>query len=295
MTHLPVPPKGHFYDLNLPYDENLRHLELVVQTLKDLGYSAFALSKYIASGSLKKNKNTKKPEMPSAPEKSSSNELLQLSRVTIELKEIDDQITVRDIAASSRFDIIAVEPKTEKLFLTACTQLTVDIITIDGSEKLPFFFRTHQVQAAITRGIQFEFNYAPMIRDPTNRRLTTTSALRLVECCKSKNIIMCSKALHPIELRGPHDVANLGMLFAIKESVVPHIVSHNCRCAIIHSFVRKTAKGAIYLERITDADVISKRFLDHDHEENAGKKARITQIDPSPEKHAIKPRSDTKS
>ncbi|XP_039263581.1 ribonuclease P protein subunit p30-like [Styela clava] len=254
MSHLPIPPKGCFYDLNVPYDENQKHMDSVLTTFKELGYSVLAFSKYIPSGSLKRGGKKKRLQLPTPPDKVNFDGITQLSRITIELSEVDDQITVRDVITHGGFDIIAVEPKTEKLFLSACTQLNIDIITFDGAEKLSFFLRTHQVRAAIARGIHFEFNYSPMVRDPTMRKLTTTCALRLVECCKSKNIIMSSKSLHPLELRGPYDVANLGILFTMKESMVPHLVSHNCRCVVVHSFARKTAKGAVFIQKIESSD-----------------------------------------
>lgn len=273
MTHLPIPPKGKHYDLNVPYNENQKHLELSIQTLKDLGYTVCAFSIYIKSNSTNKGGKRKKVQLPSAPDKQEYDGILQLSRATIELMEIDDQITVRDAASNGKFDLIAVEPKTEKLFLSACTQLHVDIISIDCTERPTFLFRSHQVRAAIARGIQFEFNYAPMIRDPTIRRYTTTAALRLMECCKSKNIILSSKALQPIEFRGPYDVANLGMLFSMTENLVPRVVSHNCRCAVVHSFVRKTAKGAIYAEKMEgDHDTVQKP---DDDEESVSKRPRL--------------------
>lgn len=269
MAHLPIPPKGKYYDLNVPYNENERHLASSVQILKDLGYAVCAFSVYVKSNPAKTGGKRKKVQLPDAPQKQDTDDIIQLSRATIELVEIDDQITVRDIASSGKFDLIAVEPKTEKLFLSACTQLSVDIISIDCTERLSFLFRTHQVRAAIARGIQFEFNYAPMIRDPTIRRYTITTALRLMECCKSKNIIMSSKALQPIEFRGPYDVANLCMLFKMTENLVPHVVSHNCRCAVIHSFVRKTAKGAIYAEKTECGEEMVK------DEESAMKKPKL--------------------
>lgn len=268
---LPIPSKGRHYDLNIPYEENKCHMEALLANAEDLGYSVVALSRYIPSGMMKKGPKQKRVKVPLPPEKVAETNLTQLSRITIELQEVDDQITLRDVVTQGNYDIIAVEPKTEKLFLLACTQQTVDIITFSCSEKLPFFFKTHQVHAAIARGVYFEMCYAPMIRDPTVRRHTTTCALRLVECCKSKNVVFSSNALHPLELRGPYDVANLGLLFALKENIVPHTVSHNCRAVVVHSFTRKTAKGAVFIRK-TENDGVATKTAENTEERCAKKR-----------------------
>lgn len=56
-----------------------------------------------------------------------------------------------------------------------------------------------------------------LTRDSTARRRTITQAHNYHSVGKSKNVIISSEALNPIELRGPHDVANLGCLLALNE------------------------------------------------------------------------------
>jgi len=48
-----------------------------------------------------------------------------------------------------------------------------------------------------------------------------------------------------------YDVANLNCLFALPESSYIHTVSKHCRAALVHGFIRKTAKGAIYVQKMT--------------------------------------------
>ncbi|XP_072335123.1 ribonuclease P protein subunit p30 isoform X2 [Scyliorhinus torazame] len=144
------------------------------------------------------------------------------------------------------YDIVAVLPKTEKLFHVACMTLDIDLICINVIEKQPFHFRRPSVNGAIERGIYFELAYSPAIKDSTMRRYTISNALSLMQICKGKNIIMSSAAERPLELRGPYDIANLGLLFGLTEGDAKAALSTNCRAALLHGETRKTALGVIY-------------------------------------------------
>ncbi|OWK07867.1 RPP30, partial [Cervus elaphus hippelaphus] len=88
---------------------------------------------------------------------------------------------------------------------------------------------------AIDRGVGFELLYSPAIKDSTMRRYTISNALNLMQVCKGK----------PLEIRGPYDVANLGLLFGLSESDAKAAVSTNCRAVLLHGETRKTAFGII--------------------------------------------------
>jgi len=151
-------------------------------------------------------------------------------------------------ATSSRvrlYDIIAVFPKTEKLFHVACTHLDVDLVCVTVTEKLPFYFKRPPINVAIDRGVGFELVYSPAIKDSTMRRYTISNALNLTQVCKGKNVILSSAAERPLEIRGPYDVANLGLLFGLSESDAKAAVSTNCRAVLLHGETRKTAFGII--------------------------------------------------
>ncbi|XP_029788075.1 ribonuclease P protein subunit p30 isoform X2 [Suricata suricatta] len=98
---------------------------------------------------------------------------------------------------------------------------------------------------AIDRGVGFELVYSPAIKDSTMRRYTISNALNLMQVCKGKNVIISSAAERPLEIRGPYDVANLGLLFGLTESDARAAVSTNCRAALLHGETRKTAFGII--------------------------------------------------
>ncbi|TSK14624.1 Ribonuclease P protein subunit p30 [Bagarius yarrelli] len=92
------------------------------------------------------------------------------------------------------FDILAVYPKSEKLFHAACMMYDVDIICIAATEKQPFHCKRAPINGAIERGVFFEISYTAAIRDSTMKKYTIANAINLVEVCKGKNVILSSAA-----------------------------------------------------------------------------------------------------
>lgn len=63
------------------------------------------------------------------------------------------------------YNLISVEPVNEKMFSLACQELDfVDIITIDLSQKIPFYFKAPNINMAISRGVVFELCYSAALR-----------------------------------------------------------------------------------------------------------------------------------
>uniref|UniRef100_A0A7N9ID42 Ribonuclease P protein subunit p30 n=1 Tax=Macaca fascicularis TaxID=9541 RepID=A0A7N9ID42_MACFA len=169
-----------------------------------------------------------------------------LTRLTIIVSDPSHCNVLRATSSRARlYDVVAVFPKTEKLFHIACTHLDVDLVCITVTEKLPFYFKRPPINVAIDRGLAFELVYSPAIKDSTMRRYTISNALNLMQICKGKNVIISSAAERPLEIRGPYDVANLGLLFGLSESDAKAAVSTNCRAALLHGETRKTAFGII--------------------------------------------------
>ncbi|KAI0223767.1 Ribonuclease P protein subunit p30 [Lamellibrachia satsuma] len=72
-------------------------------------------------------------------------QLQQFSRVTTVFSEMGQTRDLQQDEAIQAYDILAVQPTTEKLFHTACTELEVDIISVDMTQRLPFFFRRQSI------------------------------------------------------------------------------------------------------------------------------------------------------
>ncbi|XP_038600281.1 ribonuclease P protein subunit p30 [Tachyglossus aculeatus] len=240
-----------FADLNVQRGGDPKALRELVEAAAHVGYSTVAINHVVDFS--EKKQEIGKPISPSdlfstlPIIQGKSKPIKILTRLTLIVSDPSHCNALR--ATSSRvrlYDIVAVHPKTEKLFHVACTNLDVDLVCISVTEKLPFYFRRPPINVAIDRGIAFELIYTPAIRDSTMRRYTISNALSLMQICKGKNVILSSAAERPLEIRGPYDVANLGLLFGLSENDAKAAVSTNCRAALLHGETRKTAFGIVH-------------------------------------------------
>uniref|UniRef100_A0A3B4UQJ5 Ribonuclease P/MRP 30 subunit n=1 Tax=Seriola dumerili TaxID=41447 RepID=A0A3B4UQJ5_SERDU len=219
-----------FMDLNLSYTADRSALQSMVDTAAHLGFSTVAIN-YLFEPTAKK-----KQEIPTPTP----------------INELIDQLPIvqRPTAPEYRsFDLLAVQPTTEKLFHAACMLYDVDIICISVTEKLPFFFKRAPVNGAVDRGLVFEVSYSTAIRDSTMRRYTIANAVSLMDSCKGKSVILSSAAEKALELRGPYDVTNLGLLFGLSDGDAKEAVTSTCRSVLLHAETRRTASGIIYTMR----------------------------------------------
>ncbi|XP_073934891.1 ribonuclease P protein subunit p30 isoform X3 [Castor canadensis] len=180
-----------FADLDLKAGSDLKALRGLVETAAHLGYSVVAINHVIDFK--EKKQEIEKPvavselftTLPVVQGKSKPIKIL--TRLTIIVTDPSHCNVLR--ATSSRvrlYDIVAVFPKTEKLFHVACTHLDVDLVCITVTEKLPFYFKRPPINVAIERGLGFELVYSPAIKDSTMRRYTISNALNLMQICKGK-------------------------------------------------------------------------------------------------------------
>uniref|UniRef100_A0A7N9IE26 Ribonuclease P protein subunit p30 n=1 Tax=Macaca fascicularis TaxID=9541 RepID=A0A7N9IE26_MACFA len=229
-----------FADLDVRAGSDLKALRGLVETAAHLGYSVVAINHIVDFK--EKKQEIEKPiavselftTLPIVQGKSRPIKIL--TRLTIIVSDPSHCNVLRATSSRARlYDVVAVFPKTEKLFHIACTHLDVDLVCITVTEKLPFYFKRPPINVAIDRGLAFELVYSPAIKDSTMRRYTISNALNLMQICKGK----------PLEIRGPYDVANLGLLFGLSESDAKAAVSTNCRAALLHGETRKTAFGII--------------------------------------------------
>nr|XP_036858830.1 ribonuclease P protein subunit p30 isoform X4 [Manis javanica] len=229
-----------FADLDLRAGSDLKALRRLVENAAHVGYSVVAVNHVVEFK--EKKQEIEKPlavselftTLPIVQGKSRPIKIL--TRLTIIVSDPSHCNVLRATSSKVRlYDIVAVFPKTEKLFHVACTHLDVDLVCITVTEKLPFYFKRPPINVAIDRGVGFELVYSPAIKDSTMRRYTISNALNLMPICKGK----------PLEIRGPYDVANLGLLFGLSENDAKAAVSTNCRAVLLHGETRKTAFGII--------------------------------------------------
>ncbi|XP_072524162.1 ribonuclease P protein subunit p30 [Salminus brasiliensis] len=236
-----------FMDLNITAVTDKTKLQSTIETAAHLGYSTVAIN-YVVEGQQKKQQIPKPQPLAELFEKfptvqGKSRPIKVLNRLTV---VATDASHFRPTNEYKNFDLLAVYPKTEKLFHAACMNYDVDIICIAANEKQPFHCKRSPVNGAIERGVFFEISYAAAIRDPTMKSYTITNAINLISVCKGKNVIVASGAEMPLELRGPYDIANLGLIFSLSEGDSKAAVSTNCRSVVLHGETRATALGIIH-------------------------------------------------
>ncbi|XP_034518828.1 ribonuclease P protein subunit p30 isoform X2 [Ailuropoda melanoleuca] len=215
-----------FADLDLRAGSDLKALRGLVENAAHLGYSVVAINHVVEFK--EKKQEIEKP--------------VAVSELFTTLPIVQGKS--RPIKVLTRLTIIVSDPSHCNV-LVACTHLDVDLVCITVTEKLPFYFKRPPINVAIDRGVCFELVYSPAIKDSTMRRYTISNALNLMQVCKGKNVILSSAAERPLEIRGPYDVANLGLLFGLSESDAKAAVSTNCRAVLLHGETRKTAFGII--------------------------------------------------
>lgn len=243
-----------FADLNIININDKKRLQTIIETAAHLGYSTVAINHVLDFQQKEQgiaNPISVAELFPSPPiVQGKSKPIKIMTRLTLIASDVSHYNQLRTAYPQNLpYDIIAVEPKTEKLFHVACMTLDIDLICIQGNSKLPFRITRPPVNGAIARGIYFELTYFPAINDFTLRRYTISNGICLMNVCKGKNVIVSSATEEFLGLRGPYDISNFGILFGLSEEDAKAAVSTNCRAVVLHGATRKTALGVIHTTR----------------------------------------------
>ncbi|XP_022302019.2 ribonuclease P protein subunit p30-like [Crassostrea virginica] len=168
-----------------------------------------------------------------------------VSRVTLEITD-SDQLQYLTSPEVQGYDIVAVRPTSSDIFAKVTKYTNLDIIQLE-MEKNVKIITPGGLSEGIQKGIHFEIQYGPALRDSSIKKYLISNSQLLANFSKSKNIIISSGAERAIELRGPHDVANLGLLFGLDESQAKNAVSRSCRSVLLHAEERRSLKAVIAL------------------------------------------------
>lgn len=276
-----------FVDLSLRVDpENPHALREHLGAAVALGYSVVATDARVVAG----DRNARAalalgleplPEAVTravASEASSSGtrpRLTRATRVTVtfaEPGELQEVLTKHDDLVR-RYDILALEPASERAFLSACNNRRADIIALPLGARLPFRLRPPAVKAAIAHGTCLEIAYNPALMDVAARRQFFANAAAVVRAAgsgaggpaadvddddaahpnanpnpKSKTsprggIVIAGGSRQATELRGPYDVANLATLFGMKDEHARAASSSRCLALLARAERRRKAES----------------------------------------------------
>lgn len=111
------------------------------------------------------------------------------TRITV---KIDDPSQCQNIAKfQTIFDIVAVEPKTEKSFQSAISNLDIDIISFDLQDRLPCYMKHKPLGAAIDKGIYFEIKYTDLLTN-SNRAQVISNIKQIIRASRNRGMILSS-------------------------------------------------------------------------------------------------------
>uniref|UniRef100_G3MKC1 Uncharacterized protein n=1 Tax=Amblyomma maculatum TaxID=34609 RepID=G3MKC1_AMBMU len=250
-------------DLNLLVQRGSEKLDKAnvikkINTAFQLGYDVVALNVEIGANELgAKNKIPEPPQyslnQPELKVTTPRNRRLRiLTRLTAVLTDSIESHRLFQSPVAKKYDILAISVTQEKMFQHLCNQGEFDIVCLPLDDRLPFVVKRTQYGAAKGRGLFFEIQYAPCIRDETSLRNTIANSQTLVHAGKGKGVIISSGAWMPRELRGPYDAANLGLVYGLTECTAHEAVFRNCRNVIMHAETRRKADRAIIFSKAVD-------------------------------------------
>lgn len=183
------------------------------------------------------------------------------------------------------FDIIAIQPNTERALQLATTNLDVDLISFNLSNRLPFFLKHKAIGSAVEKGIKFEFCYSSVITGPagylvsstteTNMSLSTTALLarkvffnnvmQLIRASRSNGLVVSSGAVQPLQARNGNDILNLLKTVGLDSARAKACLTDNAEKVLISGRLRiKSFKQTIMIAGKTNTD---ESFYSNDNED----------------------------
>ena len=206
-----------YADLNVLWNETTRGgLPHHLATYSQLGYDAVALN-HVCTGKL--------PKGPCPIERieyqynGRRKPLRQYTRLTLILDNPQQNYGVNmqnDIIRS--YDLLAIQPTTDKMLQNAIQSLHPDIISIDISQsRLPCQLKHGLARQAIDKGIYFELAYGPALNE-SNRRNVISNARMISRVTKGRHTFLACSSNDHWSIRAPSDVVALAELFGVAKA-----------------------------------------------------------------------------
>ncbi|KAF2750723.1 putative ribonuclease P complex subunit Pop2 [Sporormia fimetaria CBS 119925] len=200
-----------FYDLNVPWTENVRELQRTVAFLDELGYDVVALTHTISG----KPPSDLTPPIPTTLPFPVPPKLRLLRRVTLHLTDTSTNHLIPQL--QQHYDLIAARPTSERTLQQACANLDVDLISLDLTQRPEKHFKFSMLGTAIARGVKIELCYSQAIlsTDPSAKRMMISNIVQLIRVTRGRGILFSSEARSALGLRAPSDVINLSSVWGL--------------------------------------------------------------------------------
>lgn len=193
-------------DLNIVYpvtefnekitSNQLKDVKSLINLLINLGYTHIALNFKPSTATSKFNKiklpndlNLINPINVDKDFKEYEDKIKIFSRITI---KVDDPTQCQNISKFQQiFDIVAIEPITEKSLQSTISNLDVDIISFNLQERLPCYMKHKTLCSAIEKGILFEIKYSDFLNNK-NRAQTISNVKQIIRASRNRGLICSS-------------------------------------------------------------------------------------------------------
>lgn len=151
-------------------------------------------------------------------------------------------------ALAKEYDVLAVRPIDERTLSLACGSLDCDIISIDMTQRLPFYFKYKMLAEAVKAGKRFEICYSQaLVGDVQGRRNLISNATQLIRASRGRGLLLCSEANGgPLGCRGPWDVINLASVWGLGQERGHDGLTKEARNVVVTAKLKKTGwRGVI--------------------------------------------------
>ena len=165
--------------------------------------------------------------------------LTTLRRCTLTLT--DSHQNARLAQLSQNYDILAVRPIDERSLQLACSSLDCDIISLDLTQRLPYWFKYKMLSEAIRAGKRFEICYSQgVLGDSNARRNLISNATQLIRASRGRGLIISSEAKAAVACRGPWDAINLAAVWGLGQERGYEAMSKECRSVVVAARLKRT-------------------------------------------------------
>jgi len=165
--------------------------------------------------------------------------------VTLTLTESYQNARLAELAKA--YDILAVRPIDERSLQLACSSLECDIISLDLSQRIGFYFKFKMLSEAIKSGKRFEICYSQgLMGDSSARRNLISNATQLIRASRGRGLIISSEAKAAVGCRGPWDAVNLATVWGLSQERGFEAVSKEARSVVVTAQLKRTGyRGVI--------------------------------------------------
>ncbi|KAF2281235.1 ribonuclease P complex subunit Pop2 [Westerdykella ornata] len=227
-----------FYDLNIPWSENLGELQRTVAFLYELGYDVIALTHTLAG----KVPSDLTPPIPTPLPFPTPPRLRILRRCTLYMHDLGLNNKLLS-QLREHYDILAARPTNERTLQQACATLDVDLVSLDLTQRPETHFKFSMLSSALARGVKIELCYSQAITssDPSAKRTLISNVVQLIRVTRGRGLVFSSEAQSVLGVRAPSDVINLASVWGLGHERGKDGVTKEPRSVVEYARLKRTS------------------------------------------------------